>query len=224
MSLIGNKFKKLFCFIRGKINFFLKSYIQYPPYEIRKYNYLLTTDDPIRYISIALAINRIKKKKIEGNFAELGVYKGFTSKIIHSLAPEKTIYLFDTFQGFPVKQLDKKDERFKDTTLEILKNVIGDLNNIVIRKGLFPETAEGLEDEAFSFIMIDLDIYEPTMSALEFFYPRIKSGGYIFIHDYNNLYESKGAVYRAVNKFMKDKPEKIIEIPDKWGSVIIRKI
>ena len=31
-------------------------------------------------------------------------------------------------------------------------------------------------------------------------------------------------LYRATDEYMRDKPEKLIEIPDQWGTVIIRKI
>jgi len=86
-------------------------------------------------------------------------------------------------------------------------NAIGDMNNIIIRKGYFPETAKGLESEMFSFVMLDLDLYKPTLAGLEFFYPRVKAGGYIFAHDYNSP-ESDHAVSRAMNEFLKDKPEK----------------
>ena len=71
--------------------------------------------------------------------------------------------------------------------------------------------------------MLDLDLYKPTKTALEFFYPKVWGGGYIVAHDYNSP-ESNWAVSRAVDKFIKDKAEKIIEIPDEWGSVVIRKI
>ncbi|MCL4552994.1 MAG: TylF/MycF family methyltransferase, partial [Candidatus Marsarchaeota archaeon] len=129
----------------------------------------------------------------------------------------------DTFEGFPSEDLESGDNRFKDTSVEVLRENIGDLNNIVIRKGYFPETTEGLEDETFSFVMLDLDLYKPTLAGLEFFYPRMKSGAYIFAHDYNSP-ESNWAVSRAVNEFMSGKPEQLVEIPDTWGSIGIRKI
>ena len=152
------------------------------------------------------------------------MYKGFTSRFIHTLVPERTLYLFDTFEGFPGQDLgNKADRRFKDTSLEAVKENIGDLRNIVFRKGYFPATAQGLENETFAFVMLDLDLYEPTLAGLEFFYPRVGSTGYIFIHDYNSP-ESDHAVSKAVNKYMHDKPEHLVEIPDIAGSVIIRKI
>jgi len=192
-------------FIRQKINLLLKFFLQYPPYEINLHKDLISTEDPIRYTTLALAINNIKKNKIKGDFAEVGVYRGSMSKIIHMCAPQRILYLFDTFEGFPIDFINHKDNRFKDTTENILKNTIGDLKNIIIKKGIFPETAKGLENKKFSFVMIDLDIYESTLLTLEFFYPRISLGGYIFIHDYNNPYESNRAVFKAVNKFFNDK-------------------
>ncbi len=204
-----------------------KILINNPPYNFFLHNQLISSSwDPIRYATIALAIQTIKNENIKGHFAELGVFRGESSKIIHKLAPERILYLFDTFEGFPIDYLENKKDitRFKDTRLDIVKKNIGNLHNIKIRKGIFPETSRGLESEIFSFIYLDADLYLSTLKGLEFFYPRVSKGGYIFIHDYHNPQESKAGVFRAVNEFMRDKPEKILEIPDVLGTVIIRKL
>ena len=70
--------------------------------------------------------------------------------------------------------------------------------------------------------MLDADLYKPTRAGLEFFYPRMSKGGYIFLHDYTSS-ESNYAVSRAADEFLADKPEKIIEIPDTWGTALFRK-
>ena len=199
-------------------------FLNYPPYNTKTHKYLISYQDPIRFLTITLAINNIIEEKIEGSFAELGVYRGDASKIIHKLAPNRKYYLFDTFEGFPSRFLKKKDLRFKDTNEIIVKKKIDDLSNIIIKKGIFPDTTKGLEKESFSFVLIDFDLFEPTLLALDFFYPKVHPGGYFFIHDYNNPYESNNAVFKAVKEFMKNKPEKIIQIPDKWGSIVFRKI
>jgi O-methyltransferase len=89
--------------------------------------------------------------------------------------------------------------------------------------GCFPETAKGLEEETFSLVWLDLDTYKPTMAGLDFFYPRTSRGGYCFLHDYNSP-ESDYAIRRAVTSFLRDKPEFLVELPDKWGSVMFRKL
>lgn len=197
--------------------------MNFPPYDAAIQETVVSCNDPIRFATLALAINQIRKNNIEGSFAEVGVWRGDTSRFIHLLAPERTLYLFDTFEGFPSEDLEHNDGRFRDTSEEIVKKRIENLNNIVIRKGYFPETAKGLESEIFAFVLLDLDLYKPTLAGLEFFYPRMKLGGYIFAHDYNSP-ESNWAVSRAINEFMRGKPEKLVEIPDPWGSIVIRKI
>lgn len=181
------------------------------------------TADPVRYGAIYLAIGTILRENIPGDLAEAGVYQGHASRMIHSFAPERTLFLFDTFAGFPENDLDgKADRRFKNTNLDVVKRNIGDLQNIIFCQGYFPTTTQGLEDHRFAFVMLDLDLYNPTLAGMKFFYPRLSPGGYLFVHDFNSP-ESDWAVSKVVREYMQDKPEKLIEIPDLGGSVIIRR-
>lgn len=184
----------------------------------------ICTDDPARYVSILLALRRLEKERIQGAMAEVGVYRGYTSRVLHRLAPNRRLYLFDTFEGFPTSDLEGRiDDRFRDTSVELVSKVVGDLENVVIRKGYFPETAKGLEKESFALVMLDSDLYEPTLAGLELFYDRLNPGGYMFLHDYNNP-ESDHAVSRAFDEFMKDKPETPVDIADSMGSILFRKL
>ena len=73
---------------------------------------------------------------------------------------------------------------------------------VVLRKGYFPETAEGLESVRFALVSLDLDLYAPTLAALRFFYPRLNPGGTILLHDYGNGRFS--GVHRAVAEYEED--------------------
>jgi len=168
-----------------------------------------------------LALQTIERERIVGALAELGVWRGMTSSFIHSQAPNRTLYLFDTFDGFPGEEA--RDVRFRDTNIELVRRRIGDCSNVIFKAGAFPETACGLKSERFALALIDVDKYVSTLAGLNFFYPRVVRGGYIFLHDYNSP-ESEHGVSRAVGEFMKGRPELIIEIPDVWGSVVFRKI
>lgn len=195
----------------------------FPTYKNDFSDIIIKSGDPIRYSTIAMAIQTIFRENILGDFAEAGVYQGSTSRILHLLAPEKKLYLFDTFEGFPKSDIDREDERFRDTDMEFVKRNIGNLDNIIFKKGYVPATFAGLEKEKFAFVMLDMDIYKPTLASLEFFYSRISRGGYLFAHDYNSP-ESDYAIKRAFTEFMADKQELLIEIPDKWGSILFRKL
>jgi O-methyltransferase len=182
--------------------------------------------DYVRHASFALAIRTIEREGIAGAFAELGVYRGATSRFLRRCAPDRRLYLFDTFEGFPAADREPEnldDTRFRDTSEDQVRRAIGDSPNVVIRKGRFPETTAGLEEERFAFVLLDLDVYPPTLAGLRFFYPRLSPGAYVFVHDYNSP-ESNAACSRAVQEALAGRPERIVEIPDVWGSVVFRKV
>lgn len=198
----------------------------HPTYSAEVHESLIALNDYTRYATFGLAIKRIADEKIAGSFAEVGVYRGHMSRFIHNLEPARTYYLFDTFQGFPKSDLEPgvtEDTRFSDTSVDTVLRTIGDTRNIVVRQGYVPDTLQGLEHEQFAFVLLDLDLYNPTVASLEFFYPRLASGGYLAVHDYNNP-ESNWACKRAVDAFMQDKPEHIIELADRFGTVMLRKV
>jgi len=75
---------------------------------------------------------------------------------------------------------------------------------------------------SFCLVHLDCDLYAPFQAALRYFYPRLVSGGFLILHDYANAHW-KGAE-KAVDEFFADKPEKVIPIPDKSGTAVLRKI
>ena len=180
--------------------------------------------DDIRYSMIALALQRLETDNIAGALAEVGVFRGATSAFIHKQSPNRRYYLFDTFEGFPEQDLEgTTDTRFRDTTQDAVAKFIAGNENVLFRPGYFPETAVGLEDERFAFVMLDVDIYKASQDVFRFFYPRMVRGGYFFMHDFNSP-ESERAVSRAAAEFMADKPELLIEMCDYFGSAVFRKL
>ena len=194
-----------------------------PPPRLKWHEIVTSSHDPIRNGAIALAVNRILEEDIPGAIAELGVYRGRTSRLLRTLAPDRMLYLFDTFRGFPSKDLEAPDKRFSDTSIDSVKRVIGDLSRVVIRDGYFPDTARGLENEQFALVMLDVDLFAPTLAGLEFFYSRMAPGGYIFSHDYHN-HDPIVGVRAAFRDFLSNKPESFVEIPDLWGTVVLRRL
>lgn len=153
------------------------------------------------------AANIIKNKKIKGAVAELGVYRGAFAKCINGVFPDRTLYLFDTFEGF--LEEDLKYEKIQG----LLKNEVGKFSNTseeyvlgrmpypdkcIIKKGYFPDTAEDL-NERFAFVNIDVDLYKPILSGLEYFWPKMSKGGYILVHDFFSL--SYAGTRKAIEEF-----------------------
>lgn len=185
--------------------------------------------DNTRRDMIILFLRTVIENKIDGDFAELGVYKGLTAKLIHKYAPDRKIHLFDTFSGFNTKGsememkktgLEVKSDQFSDTNVESVKNFIQPNENLFIYKGYFPENLpKDFSKIKFAFVHLDADLYDPTMEGLKNFYNKITSGGIILIHDYNSWIGARA----AVDEFFKNKPENPIPMPDKSGSAIIIK-
>lgn len=194
--------------------------MEFPPYSDLLKGAIEASRDPVRYGALALETVR---QHVPGCLAEVGVYKGDASHFLHLALPDRRLYLFDTFEGFPDEDLEGgADERFRDTSLPYVKARLGDTENVIFREGHFPDTTQGLEDERFAFVLLDLDLFAPTKAGLEFFYPRMAAGGYFILHDYNSP-ESNYAVSRAADEFFLDKPEYLVAVPDRWGTVLTRK-
>lgn len=187
-----------------------------------------TYHDKTRFFNLWLQVERIKRSGIPGVYAELGVYKGETARIIHLCEPSRKFYLFDTFKGFTEGDLHREEgeantytsRNFADTTIEKVKRYVSGNDNIVYVPGYFPETIIGLEEEQYAFVHIDADLYNPIKAGLEYFYPRLSAGGIIIIHDYNDKW--RGAM-QAVDEFLETIPEQLIPIPDMDNSVMILK-
>lgn len=172
-------------------------------------------------------LKALDERKIPGAMAELGVWKGNSAKILHLVSPERKLYLFDTFEGFDQRDVKAEstnlpvgEKAFKDTSLEGVKAFVGTGPNVTYCQGWFPDTATAVkEGEKFALVHVDCDLGKPVLSALEFFYPRMSPGGLIIVHDYSSGWWPD--VKPAVDGFMKDKPETVILLPDKSGSVVI---
>ena len=185
--------------------------------------------DKIRLYNFWLQIQRINKDKVKGDFAELGVYKGDSARIIHLMAPDRDFHLFDTFEGFTGTDLKPETGKaatystkdFADTSLNhVLKNIGLIPDKFKVHVGYFPQSADGMEETTFALVNMDADLYNPTKAGLEYFYPRLSPGGVIFIHDYNDKWEG---LMKAVDEFAATIPEKLILVPDLDSTVMFVK-
>jgi hypothetical protein len=72
-------------------------------------------------------------------------------------------------------------------------------------------------DITFSFVHLDVDLYQPTHDSLAFFYPRMVTGGIIVCDDYG--FDSCPGAKKALDDFFRDK-EEIINVPTGQAFVI----
>lgn len=141
--------------------------------------------DFVRLAILKLLSYEIYSDDKKGNVAELGVYQGGFARYINEYFPDRKLYLFDTFEGFCDKDiaLEKNNgysdanQDFTDTSAEMVLNKMPFPSQCIVRKGYFPETSIGLENESFIFVSLDADLFEPMYNGLLFFYPRLYTLG-----------------------------------------------
>ncbi len=199
--------------------------------------------DKVRFYNWWFQVERLKREDVPGDFAELGVYKGESAKILHLMDPLRTFHLYDTFEGFKEEDLQNETgeaatyttRHFADTSLEVVKRHLGESGRFVYHVGRFVGSAvsgqqsaisdlESLDrrpptaDRRLSLVNLDADLYLPTKAGLEYFYPRLSPGGVIIIHDYTHEWPG---IKKAVDEFMVSIPESLVILPDMNGSVMI---
>ncbi|MBI2479460.1 MAG: hypothetical protein HYV60_12755 [Planctomycetia bacterium] len=74
-----------------------------------------------QYIVYSLA--KAQSKKYEGAFAEVGVYRGASAKLICEVKGDKPLLLFDTFEGLPEAASQDRDVHRKGQYACGLENV-----------------------------------------------------------------------------------------------------
>lgn len=165
-----------------------------------------------RVKALEMAAKIINEKKIPGAVAELGVYMGDFSKEINRVFSERTLYLFDTFEGFPEADLRHDEENnllftkvgnLSNTSEEVVRSKLPFPDRCKFIKGYFPDSVSnnpwGAQAERFAFVNVDVDLYKPILAGLKFFWPRLSPFGYIFVHDFFS--RSYAGASKAIEEF-----------------------
>lgn len=150
---------------------------------------------------------------VKGSIVECGVFKGFGvmswAKLSAMLEPEnltRRIYGFDTFAGFP--NVHEKDATtvaevvegglFADSYDELRElteqydrdRFLGHVDKVHLAKGdvvqTIPPFLEAHPHLVVSLLFLDMDLYEPTRSAIRHFLPRMPKGAVIAFDELDN--------------------------------------
>jgi O-methyltransferase len=164
---------------------------------------------------------------IDGHTAECGVYLGASSYLI-CLGNEKSNfkkvhYLFDSFEGLslpdPIDGTYWAKGNLSAPEIIVRENLI-QFDNCEYFKGWIPSQFYNISNRKFSFVHVDVDLYQPTLDSISFFYDRLLPGGIILCDDYG--FTSCPGAKLAMDEFFNRKPEQIIQVPT--GQAFIIKI
>jgi hypothetical protein len=195
-------------------------------------NFNLSSD--VNRLAKIMAHYELFKLSIEvpGDIVECGVFKGsslirFTTfrQLLGNPVSKKVIG-FDIFGQFPDTEfiLDKKPrQKFvadsdgesisEEQLIQVLKHK-GIEQNVELVKGdvnvTIPHYVKDHPYLRISLLNIDVDVYEPTKTALECLYPLVVNGGIIILDDYCGLFPGAN---KAVEDYLKHKKHKIKRFP-----------
>jgi O-methyltransferase len=189
--------------------------------------YLLAPGMYWRTYVICWAAN--KGRSIEGDFVECGVFKGGFAKAVTSYTEfsniaDKKYYLFDTYTGLAEKYSSEKEKkrekdyhRYETDYFDEAKRNFESFKNVVLVKGMVPETLLSVEINKVAFLSIDMNSAIPEKHALEHFWDKLSSGAVIVLDDYGfNGYEEQRKVHE---EFAKSKNCEILSLPTGQGLI-----
>lgn len=162
---------------------------------------------------------------VDGDTAECGVYRGASSWLICRFLGKsgKRHHLFDSFSGLSAPTAEDgsywKSGDLRSSEEEV-RTRLKEFDNWTMHRGWIPEKFPEVGGARFSFVHIDVDLYDPTKASLEFFYERTSPGGILLCDDYG--FSTCPGATRAVDEFFKGKPEPLLHLPTGQGLVFKR--
>jgi hypothetical protein len=148
-------------------------------------------------------------KDLSGNTCEVGVFQGITSKLIHTMLPDRVHYAYDTYSGITGsnQSIDiHTDGEFACSLYEVQNNI--NMPNVVYKVGMFPDTFNE-QSEQFVFVHSDTDTYMGTSETLRCFSPLMVCGGKIMFDDYQ--WKNCPGVEKAIKEFLATNDDFIVK-------------
>lgn len=155
-----------------------------------------------RLNNIHILLEEVIRNKIPGDCIETGVWRGGATILMAAIlkAHQETsrrVWVADSFEGVPApdpikyphdKTLSLHTCPYLAVSLETVQSNFkkyGLLDSqVLFLKGWFKDTLPTAPIEKLALLRLDGDLYESTMDALNFLYPKLSVGGYVIIDDY----------------------------------------
>lgn len=146
----------------------------------------------------------------EGDTAECGVYHGMSSHLIlhETTGSVRLHHIFDSFDGLseptaPDAVIDPQVFRWRKHDLRapeaIARRNLASFPSARFYPGWIPARFGEVADRTFALVHVDVDLYQPTLDSLTFFFPRLVPGGMIVCDDYG--FASCPGARRAVDEY-----------------------
>lgn len=147
-------------------------------------------------------------RTVPGDFIEIGAFYGYTTRKLVTLASQqgKIVHAVDSFEGMaPPTEFDIRPEG--NLSIGGVHQFYSSMDGFgvpragyAVHVGWVPEVLQPLSEQRFSFAIIDLDNYKPTVDAIDWLWPRMSTGGIVAFDDFYASSQMECA--RAIKQFL----------------------
>jgi hypothetical protein len=191
----------------------------------------------LRYYVLHQLVVEAARKFPALSIAECGCWWGHSTRIIAALLKAQDgfcgrLHVFDSFEGLsefkaqdqstfrPTPAQEERARSFFRSDLARVSEGLSAYPFVTFHPGWIPTKFREVEGETFSLVTVDVDLYEPTRDAVEFFYSRLNKGGIMYFDDYG--YETFPGAKLAVDQHRRTvAPELFVALP--FGSAFLVK-
>ena len=172
-----------------------------------------------RLDNIHQCIKSVIRSDVKGDLIETGVWRGGATIFMRAAlkayrVTDRKVWVADSFAGLPLPNADKYPADAGDihhqirhlaVSLEQVKDNFKKYSlldeQVCFLKGWFKDVLPTAPIENLAILRLDGDMYESTMDALKYLYPKLSRGGYVIVDDYGCLKGCKQAVhdFRSAN-------------------------
>ena len=157
-------------------------------------------------------------------FVECGVNDGITAffalnELNSKSNPDFKMHLYDSWSAMKKEflldsEIDFNVGAYHDASIDRTKSNLEQFNNnLIYHQGYIPDTFSIPPDSPndISYLSIDLNSAKPTMATLEFFLPKLLTGGIIIFDDYGNT--NYPETKNSIDKFFSNKKGTLMKLP-----------
>jgi O-methyltransferase len=174
-----------------------------------------------RLDDLQACVECVVSEGVDGDLIEVGAWRGGASILMRATldtlgADDRTVWVADSFQGFPLPEAEgDPEDRKLDLRLNAYDYLAAPLEDVTEHfarfgcaqgvnfvPGFFEETMADLRGRGWSIVRLDGDSYKSTWLTLEALYPGLAVGGYLIIDEYHQPYLPM--CRRAVDDFRRE--------------------
>ena len=196
-----------------------------------------TTMSAEKLFGLISAVRYVVRHDIPGAIVECGVWRGGSTQAIARTLRELGVFdrelrVFDAFDGAPPPgegsgSIEGGDSD-RSARPELVPASLADVEAAIAEVGYPPErvhyvegrieeTIPGSTPDGIAILRLATEWYESTRQALKYLYPRLASGGVLFVDDY-----WWHGTQKAVDQFLEETGERLLLLPVDRGRIAVK--